>query len=204
MEGVFSDFMRTRVKGEIFLILLWKSIRCLLQGCKVVNLMKMWLILQETLQALWYAAFPDSDLDGLISDQWKDMGWQGNDPSTDFRSFLWRLNLFNLCFPIALLGYVMPLFVFQFTEVEDISPLRIFYFLPRDIQYVMNLVFINLLLYVCFLLLSGFSIKFLPIVWVLDIFFLSDPFNSCYTRKEGGGPHGSTLLQLRVWTLRLC
>lgn len=40
---------------------------------------------QETLKALWYAAFPDSDLHGLISDQWKIMGWQGSDPSTDFR-----------------------------------------------------------------------------------------------------------------------
>lgn len=40
---------------------------------------------QETLKALWYAAFPDSDLHGLLSDQWKIMGWQGSDPSTDFR-----------------------------------------------------------------------------------------------------------------------
>lgn len=40
---------------------------------------------QEALKALWFAAFPDTELDGLVSDQWKDMGWQGNDPSTDFR-----------------------------------------------------------------------------------------------------------------------
>lgn len=40
---------------------------------------------QEALKALWYAAFPDTDLHGLVSEQWKDMGWQGNDPSTDFR-----------------------------------------------------------------------------------------------------------------------
>lgn len=40
---------------------------------------------QETLKALWYAAFPGREFHGLISEQWKDMGWQGKDPSTDFR-----------------------------------------------------------------------------------------------------------------------
>ncbi|KAH9290120.1 hypothetical protein KI387_034237, partial [Taxus chinensis] len=41
--------------------------------------------LQESLKALWRAAFPDVELRGLISEQWKDMGWQGPNPSTDFR-----------------------------------------------------------------------------------------------------------------------
>ncbi|XP_043688087.1 ELMO domain-containing protein B isoform X1 [Telopea speciosissima] len=40
---------------------------------------------QEALKALWQVAFPDTHLKGLISDQWKDMGWQGPNPSTDFR-----------------------------------------------------------------------------------------------------------------------
>ncbi|KAM7508858.1 hypothetical protein LguiA_019311 [Lonicera macranthoides] len=40
---------------------------------------------QEALKALWNAAFPGEELCGLISDQWKEMGWQGKDPSTDFR-----------------------------------------------------------------------------------------------------------------------
>jgi hypothetical protein len=40
---------------------------------------------QEALKALWYATYPDQELEGLISEQWKDMGWQGRDPSTDFR-----------------------------------------------------------------------------------------------------------------------
>ncbi|XP_073099319.1 uncharacterized protein [Elaeis guineensis] len=40
---------------------------------------------QEALRALWYATYPDQELHGLISDQWKEMGWQGRDPSTDFR-----------------------------------------------------------------------------------------------------------------------
>ncbi|KAG6514131.1 hypothetical protein ZIOFF_024471 [Zingiber officinale] len=40
---------------------------------------------QEALRALWCAAYPGVELLGLISEQWKDMGWQGKDPSTDFR-----------------------------------------------------------------------------------------------------------------------
>lgn len=40
---------------------------------------------QEALRALWHVAFPDVELHGLISEQWKQMGWQGKDPSTDFR-----------------------------------------------------------------------------------------------------------------------
>ncbi|XP_059633825.1 uncharacterized protein LOC132276428 [Cornus florida] len=40
---------------------------------------------QEALRSLWDAAFPEVELRGLISDQWKEMGWQGKDPSTDFR-----------------------------------------------------------------------------------------------------------------------
>ncbi|KAG8066440.1 hypothetical protein GUJ93_ZPchr0004g38608 [Zizania palustris] len=40
---------------------------------------------QEALRALWHATYPDQELQGLISEQWKDMGWQGRDPSIDFR-----------------------------------------------------------------------------------------------------------------------
>ncbi|KAK9675402.1 hypothetical protein RND81_11G005400 [Saponaria officinalis] len=40
---------------------------------------------QEALRALWYTTYPDQELQGLVSDQWKEMGWQGRDPSTDFR-----------------------------------------------------------------------------------------------------------------------
>ncbi|KAG8641460.1 hypothetical protein MANES_13G148900v8 [Manihot esculenta] len=32
---------------------------------------------QEALRSLWDAAFPDVALTGLISEQWKEMGWQG-------------------------------------------------------------------------------------------------------------------------------
>ncbi|CAL1394041.1 unnamed protein product [Linum trigynum] len=40
---------------------------------------------QEALKSLWSTAFPDVPLTGLISEQWKEMGWQGHNPSTDFR-----------------------------------------------------------------------------------------------------------------------
>uniref|UniRef100_A0A803LIF7 ELMO domain-containing protein n=1 Tax=Chenopodium quinoa TaxID=63459 RepID=A0A803LIF7_CHEQI len=40
---------------------------------------------QEALRALWNASFPHEELHDLISEQWKEMGWQGKDPSTDFR-----------------------------------------------------------------------------------------------------------------------
>lgn len=40
---------------------------------------------QEALKGLWQAAFPEKVMPGLVSPQWKEMGWQGNDPSTDFR-----------------------------------------------------------------------------------------------------------------------
>ncbi|XP_078437896.1 uncharacterized protein LOC144708445 isoform X2 [Wolffia australiana] len=40
---------------------------------------------QEALRSLWRASYPDVELQGLVSEQWKEMGWQGKDPSTDFR-----------------------------------------------------------------------------------------------------------------------
>lgn len=52
------------------------------------------LITQEALRALWRASFPEDELRGLISEQWKEMGWQGKDPSTDFRSVFLGSELF--------------------------------------------------------------------------------------------------------------
>ncbi|XP_065853016.1 uncharacterized protein [Euphorbia lathyris] len=40
---------------------------------------------QDALRQLWRLAFPDRELPSLKSEVWKDMGWQGSDPSTDFR-----------------------------------------------------------------------------------------------------------------------
>ncbi|KAH0918979.1 hypothetical protein HID58_026639, partial [Brassica napus] len=39
----------------------------------------------EALKDLWKLAFPEEELHGIVSEQWKEMGWQGKDPSTDFR-----------------------------------------------------------------------------------------------------------------------
>jgi hypothetical protein len=36
---------------------------------------------QEALKALWHAAFPNIALKSLISEQWKEMGWQCPNPS---------------------------------------------------------------------------------------------------------------------------
>lgn len=47
---------------------------------------------QEALKALWSATYPGQELHGLVSDQWKEMGWQGRDPSTDFRLLLFFVN----------------------------------------------------------------------------------------------------------------
>ncbi|KAI3499127.1 hypothetical protein L1887_34920 [Cichorium endivia] len=52
---------------------------------------------QKALIDLWYLAYPDVKLQGLTSEQWKDMGWQGVNPSTDFRGCGF-LSLENLLF----------------------------------------------------------------------------------------------------------
>lgn len=40
---------------------------------------------QDALRQLWDLAYPGIELPHLKSEDWKDMGWQGPDPSTDFR-----------------------------------------------------------------------------------------------------------------------
>jgi hypothetical protein len=40
---------------------------------------------QDALNQLWGLAFPGRELPSLKSELWKEMGWQGPDPSTDFR-----------------------------------------------------------------------------------------------------------------------
>lgn len=52
------------------------------------------------MRALWHAAYPERSLPGLVSDQWKEMGWQGTDPSTDFR-FLIHDHLSNSLTPVG-------------------------------------------------------------------------------------------------------
>ena len=40
---------------------------------------------QEGLKSLWEHAFPGVPWQGVQADKWVDMGWQRNDPSSDFR-----------------------------------------------------------------------------------------------------------------------
>ncbi|KAL4203228.1 hypothetical protein AMTRI_Chr01g102950 [Amborella trichopoda] len=40
---------------------------------------------QDALRQLWRLAYPSRELPSLKSELWKEMGWQGTDPSTDFR-----------------------------------------------------------------------------------------------------------------------
>eukprot|EP00262_Sarcandra_glabra_P002837 TRINITY_DN13221_c0_g1_i1.p1 TRINITY_DN13221_c0_g1~~TRINITY_DN13221_c0_g1_i1.p1 ORF type:complete len:322 (-),score=56.79 TRINITY_DN13221_c0_g1_i1:241-1206(-) len=40
---------------------------------------------QDALKQLWRLAYPNREHPGLKSELWKEMGWQGSDPSTDFR-----------------------------------------------------------------------------------------------------------------------
>lgn len=40
---------------------------------------------QDALKQLWRLAYPGRELPSLKSELWKEMGWQGADPSTDFR-----------------------------------------------------------------------------------------------------------------------
>ncbi|XP_047065906.1 ELMO domain-containing protein A-like [Lolium rigidum] len=40
---------------------------------------------QDALRQLWKLAYPSREIPPLKSELWKEMGWQGTDPSTDFR-----------------------------------------------------------------------------------------------------------------------
>ncbi|KAI3698755.1 hypothetical protein L2E82_42556 [Cichorium intybus] len=48
---------------------------------------------QKALVELWNLAYPNVTLTGLISEQWKEMGWQGENPSTDFSD---EMSVYNL------------------------------------------------------------------------------------------------------------
>ncbi|CAN6892874.1 unnamed protein product, partial [Brassica oleracea var. botrytis] len=66
---------------------------------------------QESLKALWNVAFPNVNLTGLVTEQWKEMGWQGPNPSTDFRgcgfigleNLLFSARVYPVCFRRLLL-----------------------------------------------------------------------------------------------------
>jgi hypothetical protein len=58
---------------------------------------------EKLLKRLWDISFPDRKLKNRISPQWKDMGFQGTDPATDFRGGgvfgLWNLIYFAETYP---------------------------------------------------------------------------------------------------------
>ncbi|GMN48327.1 hypothetical protein TIFTF001_017503 [Ficus carica] len=72
---------------------------------------------REALMALWNAAYPEEELRGLISEQWKEMGWQGKDPSTDFRCgtegdrSVWE-------YPFAVAGVNITFMLIQMLDLE--------------------------------------------------------------------------------------
>ncbi|GMP67133.1 hypothetical protein CsSME_00027226 [Camellia sinensis var. sinensis] len=78
---------------------------------------------QKALRELWCAAFPDVSLRGLISEQWKDMGWQGANPSTDFRLLFkkggkratWE-------YPFAVAGINVSFMLIQMLELDSEKP----------------------------------------------------------------------------------
>ncbi|KAH7576896.1 hypothetical protein JRO89_XS01G0172200 [Xanthoceras sorbifolium] len=78
---------------------------------------------QEALRVLWHAAFPDVALNGLISEQWKEMGWQGPNPSTDFRLLfkqdgdraMWE-------YPFAVAGINVSFMLIQMLDLYSAKP----------------------------------------------------------------------------------
>ncbi|KAK8943674.1 hypothetical protein KSP40_PGU001156 [Platanthera guangdongensis] len=105
---------------------------------------------QEALKALWASTYPDQVLHGLISEQWKQMGWQGKDPSTDFRgagyvslenllffsktfsrSFQWLLNKQGgkraaWEYPFAVAGVNITFMIMQMLDLHSSKPRRTF------------------------------------------------------------------------------
>ncbi|XP_071706942.1 uncharacterized protein [Rutidosis leptorrhynchoides] len=101
---------------------------------------------QEALRILWKASFPQMELHGLISEQWKEMGWQGKDPSTDFRGggFISLENLLYFAryylksfqdllrkqegdrsmweYPFAVAGVNITFMLIQMLDLESVKP----------------------------------------------------------------------------------
>lgn len=53
-------------------------------------------LLQDALKQLWRLAYPGRELPSLKSELWKEMGWQGSDPSTDFRYLIILFSCFDI------------------------------------------------------------------------------------------------------------
>ncbi|KAL6008340.1 hypothetical protein ACLOJK_033849 [Asimina triloba] len=89
---------------------------------------------QETLRALWCTAFPGVELHGLVSEQWKDMGWQGKDPSTDFRGGGF-ISLDNLLF----FAKTFPISLIKLASASELEPMKA----SLNIGFAMSVVTIN-------------------------------------------------------------
>ncbi|XP_038713187.1 ELMO domain-containing protein A-like isoform X3 [Tripterygium wilfordii] len=78
---------------------------------------------QEALRALWNAAFPNVFLKGLISEQWKEMGWQGSNPSTDFR-LLFKEDGMRATweYPFAAAGINVTFMLIQMLDLSSAKP----------------------------------------------------------------------------------
>ncbi|KAF3650213.1 putative ELMO domain-containing protein B-like isoform X2 [Capsicum annuum] len=78
---------------------------------------------QEALQDLWNAAYPNVKLRSLISEQWKDMGWQGANPSTDFRLlFKQSGSRANWEYPFAVAGINVTFMLIQMLDLFSEKP----------------------------------------------------------------------------------
>ena len=122
---------------------------------------------QEALKALWYLCFPDVDLHGLVTEQWKQMGWQGNDPSTDFR-FLENHLYFYITMLLLSLEKIQMLSVsVQFWQGWRIYFPGKFTLLCKEISG----------MYVCVCIYSNSLLKFFITVWniILPLTYIRTP-----------------------------
>ncbi|THG05782.1 hypothetical protein TEA_007630 [Camellia sinensis var. sinensis] len=104
---------------------------------------------QDALKQLWRLAYPDRELPSLKSELWKEMGWQGSDPSTDFRGggyiSLENLIYFAKTYPaisfschVSLLGapgvayYIAPQLCFEYMRFQFQAIQRLFCILLFD------------------------------------------------------------------------
>ncbi|XXG41084.1 hypothetical protein AAC387_Pa01g1628 [Persea americana] len=71
---------------------------------------------QDSLRQLWKLAYPNRKLPSLKSELWKEMGWQGPDPSTDFRGDGF-ISLENLLFCQRLSGRPTSVAGIRFLEL---------------------------------------------------------------------------------------
>lgn len=75
----------------------YKQLIARLEKVRTINFEHSNEVHQLLLTKLWTLLQPDVELEGPISKQWSDIGFQGTDPSTDFRG-MGLLSLENLVF----------------------------------------------------------------------------------------------------------